>query len=707
MVPREKAALAYRDTVRRRVDPALVEWSGAGVFQCRVFPLAPHSLHRLTIGYDVDLLRVGDDLELRLDLPDQTPATIVDLNIAASDARQVSLDAPATALTPGPSPEYGRGESRLSYRLVDPKQRPLAVRLRKPGTLMLAGNDEATGSYFATRVGLMLPETPSADRPKQAVFLVDTSLSAGPQFPLWTKLLRATLENNRDSIKEFAVLFFNVETFWWQEKFVANTPENVDALLGYADGLALEGATDLGRAFKEAASPAWSRVGFSPAPDLFLLSDGAATWGEDRWALLARPLISKSGKGPTALTPGPSPEYGRGETERTALTPGPSERALFAYRTGLAGGDPRLLAYLAEQTGGAVFSLVGEAEIAAASVAHRNRPWRLTGIEMAGGHDLLVAGRPRYVFPGQQLLVVGRLEEEREKGEKGRKGERNVSASSRRVSFYSAARHGDANHQREDGPGAYIGTGGPHVRPGGHQPVGRRVRRGGRRRAGGHGLRPALPRDGPDLLALDARIGAGLRPLQYQAGRRQLRRQGPAGRPDRGQGVAETTAAMCDPKANFLAWYRRVRESSEVHFDLPAALNVALEGLPAEAFAVTSAAAAVQAADAEGSARKRAAAMAVGHAGLRNAGRRGPAAAGGLRSRRRLAGAQFAGRGSAGRRGLSPRLGLLGHRVAAARRGLSPAAAGRRGADLRADHLPRHGPLPGADGPGRPGDRVL
>ena len=73
MVPKEKAALAYRDTVRRRVDPALVEWSGAGVFQCRVFPLAPQSLHRVTIGYDVDLLRVGDDLELRLDLPGADP----------------------------------------------------------------------------------------------------------------------------------------------------------------------------------------------------------------------------------------------------------------------------------------------------------------------------------------------------------------------------------------------------------------------------------------------------------------------------------------------------------------------------------------------------------------------------------------------------------------------------------------------------------
>ena len=286
MVPKEKAAVAYRDTVRRRVDPGLVEWSGAGVFQCRVFPLAPHSLHRVTVGYDVDLVRVGDDLELRLDLPAETPATIVDLNIAAADARQVSLDAPAT-LTPGPSPggrgesaapatlapglsPSGRGElSRLSYRLVDPQQSPLAVRLRKPGTLMLTGADEATGNYFATRVGLTLPETPSADRAKQAIFLVDTSLSAGPQFPLWTKLLRATLDNNRDSIQEFAVVFFNVETFWWQEKFVANTPENVDALLDYADGLALEGATDLGRALKEAAAPSWLKRGYGLAPDLF------------------------------------------------------------------------------------------------------------------------------------------------------------------------------------------------------------------------------------------------------------------------------------------------------------------------------------------------------------------------------------------------------------------------------------------------------
>src|SRR5215468_3633360 len=50
MVPREKAAVAYGATVRRRVDPALVEWAGAGVFDARVFPLAPGKLHRIVVG---------------------------------------------------------------------------------------------------------------------------------------------------------------------------------------------------------------------------------------------------------------------------------------------------------------------------------------------------------------------------------------------------------------------------------------------------------------------------------------------------------------------------------------------------------------------------------------------------------------------------------------------------------------------------------
>jgi autotransporter-associated beta strand protein len=568
MVPKEKAAMAYREMERRRIDPALVEWSGAGVFQCRVFPLAPQSLHRVTIGYDVDLVRVGDDLELRLDLPEWqsatgAPATVVDLNVAATDARQVSLDAPATQ-----SPD-GR---RLAYRLVDPKQRPLTVRLRKPGTLMLTGNDEATGNYFATRVTLPLPEgqgevrsQKSEVRSQKAVFLVDTSLSAGPRFPLWTKMLRATLTNNRDQIKQFAVLFFNVETFWWQEKYVDNTPENVDAVLSYADNLALEGATDLGRALQEAAAPKWRKAEAKAAPDLFLLSDGAATWGEDRWGLLAAAITGKSKAAETALTPGPSPK-GRGESS-----------ALFAYRTGLAGGDSRLLGYLAERTGGAVFSLVGEVEIATASVAHRNRPWRLTGLEMAGAHDVLVAGRPQYVYPGQQLTIVGRLESPIGGSSPGStppnitftlqqgSATQTVKVAMEQVipSDLAGRTFGQvATNQLEDVAGVEQSA----------EPV-----------ATAYARHFRITGRTCSLLMLESEqdyARFNIKPEEDNF----VVRQRPAD-PIVSKTIADTVAAMSDPKTNFLAWYNRLA-ASEVRFDLPAALKVYIDGLPNEAFAV-------------------------------------------------------------------------------------------------------------------------
>ncbi len=47
VVTKEKAAFAYGATVRRKVDPALLEWSGAGVFSARVFPLEPGKVHRI------------------------------------------------------------------------------------------------------------------------------------------------------------------------------------------------------------------------------------------------------------------------------------------------------------------------------------------------------------------------------------------------------------------------------------------------------------------------------------------------------------------------------------------------------------------------------------------------------------------------------------------------------------------------------------
>ena len=147
------------------------------------------------------------------------------------------------------------------------------MRLKNAGSILLTGEDPQTGPYFATRFQPDLPADAVSGSPR-AVFLVDVSLSSNPaRFNIWLKLMKAILENNRDSLKEFAVLFFNIDGFWWQEKFVANTPENAAALLKHCETLALEGATNLRRALAEGVKPSWQQAaGKQPPADLFLLS---------------------------------------------------------------------------------------------------------------------------------------------------------------------------------------------------------------------------------------------------------------------------------------------------------------------------------------------------------------------------------------------------------------------------------------------------
>ncbi len=365
MVPREKAAHAYRETVRAGTDPALMEWAGAGVFSARVFPLAPGRLHRIVIGYDVSLVQAGSDLEYRLDLPaDPVPARI-HVSVATTDPSSVVTDpsAPGAAI-----------DGRIHYDFQGEPFPGLAVRLKAPGVVMLEGEDARVGPLFATRfVPPLAADAIDAD-PRNALFLVDTSLSAAPdRFNIFLELMTRILEANRAVLPSFGVIFFNVEAYRWKPSLVANTPEAVGELARYAQTLALEGASDLSGALGEAGA-FLEESGGALETDLFLLSDGAVTWGEgDEHALAAQ-------------------------------VPGP----LFAFNTGLGGTDLEVLSALARESGGAVFSVVGQAEVEGAAMAHRARPWRIETVAVEGGRDLLLAGRPVTLFPGQTLTLVGR-----------------------------------------------------------------------------------------------------------------------------------------------------------------------------------------------------------------------------------------------------------------------------------------------------------
>jgi len=382
MVPREKAAFAYGATVRRSVDPALVEWSGPSVYSARIFPIAPQRSHRVVFGYDVPLVQLGDTLEYSFDLPEKVGSVVVDLGITEPAGAEI-------AVTPKAADD---GKGKRYFRFESPTEKSITVRVKKAGAPVLTGTDAKTGAYFATTVKPDLaalavttgaPGATSASAPRamgSGLFLVDTSVSSNPdRFNIWLRLLASILENNRDTMKTFGVMFFNIEQSFFKNELVANTKENVDAVLAHANTLALEGATDLAAALSRAAKPPWAAAPGAPAKtDLFLLSDGASTWGEADLHTISRALA------------------------------GGSAGALYAYQTGLAGTDGAALSQLTRESGGAVFSVVGDSQVAAASTAHRARPYRIVETKIAGGSDLLLAGRPKYLFPGQSLTVVAR-----------------------------------------------------------------------------------------------------------------------------------------------------------------------------------------------------------------------------------------------------------------------------------------------------------
>jgi tetratricopeptide (TPR) repeat protein len=365
MVPKEQAAQAYRDTVRRAVDPALVEWAGPSVFNARVFPLTAGRTHRIVVGYDVPLTRIGGDLEYVFDLPEKVGNKAVD--IAVTTPANATVDA-----TPGGAPVKASGKSWFRYD--NPAGKEITLRVKKPAPAHLVAEG---GSFFAADV---VPPLAAAGAPRgadAALLMVDTSLSSNPdRMNVWLRLADAILRNNRDAIKRFNVLFFNVEQSFFRPGFVDNDDAALAALEAHAEALALEGATDLGAALRRAASPPGAAAG--QRWDVFLLSDGAATWGESDAFTMSRAL-AQSGAG-----------------------------AVYAYQTGMAGTDVETLSLLARETGGALFSVTGDAEVKAASTAHRARPFRLLEAKVAGTSDVLLAGRPRFLFPGQTLRVVGR-----------------------------------------------------------------------------------------------------------------------------------------------------------------------------------------------------------------------------------------------------------------------------------------------------------
>ncbi|NRD52961.1 DUF2135 domain-containing protein [Corallococcus exiguus] len=389
VVEQKRAREVYEDVVRRNVDPALLEWSGASTFSARVFPLPPKSLKRVVIAYEQTLLFDGTRLRYTWPLP---PDAGKELRVTARvhvDPRQAS----EITVQPEPGAKGRKVEAWQVYdfpKLAGDGALGVALTPRGEDADVLVGADDAglPGHAFHARVRLPERLTSGAEGPPtgRAVLVVDTSLSAedGNAWAIQAATLRALLEKDA-TLKEYAVLLFDVRPRWLHGPgFRTNDAANRQASFAELERVFLEGAShvdgaldELDRAGREWLKPsaAGERV------TAFLLSDGNITWGQSRVdALLSRHPCVESLRWVT-------------------------------YRFGEAAVNTELFDALARSSGGRVVTVLSATEVDAAAKAHRAASVVLSRVSVVGADvkDLVVAGRPRLVFPGQELQVAGRL----------------------------------------------------------------------------------------------------------------------------------------------------------------------------------------------------------------------------------------------------------------------------------------------------------
>ncbi|GAA4114868.1 hypothetical protein GCM10022393_14720 [Aquimarina addita] len=366
VVEKEKAAFAYGQTVRRRVDPALAEWAGADVYNCKVYPLMPNKLHRIVIGYDVNLTAIDDDWVYNFSIPKVDCPLVLDVEVAK--IKEVSFK-----ITPDIKMQSEK--STETFRMVNPKEEEIEIRYQDSKNIALQSPKiEGQPSYFASSITPVLPPSSKVEISDNAIIALDVSLSSNPdKFNVWLQLTEAILVNNPNTIKKFTVMLFNIETFWWKKELVENTPENVKAFLEYAHQIALEGASDINFALSTISNAEWTK---NTSNTIFLMSDGADTWGESDAYKMAGHLTN-------------------------------NER-VFAYNTGMSGTSLSTLNHLTRSSGGALFSVTGEDEIQKVSTAFATVPWRIDQISIPDTQDILIAGRPDYIYEGQRLLITGR-----------------------------------------------------------------------------------------------------------------------------------------------------------------------------------------------------------------------------------------------------------------------------------------------------------
>jgi Ca-activated chloride channel family protein len=289
----DEARRVYEEIVRRKRDPALVEWMGYGLLRARIFPLASGEEKTVVVRFQSVAPREGDALRvdyLRSDARIDSTADAERWNFTLSYPVHHGYGKPY-------SPTHNVAQVHEGTVAITGPERAITVlvpvaRVTGGASITLLPYRASSEDGFAL-IALTPPEAHASTTPRDITFVLDVSGSMNgkkiDQAKAAGKQLMASLRPN----DRFRLIDFSTDVRTFRDGWAQATPENVAAANHYFDQLEAEGSTNIEAALAEALNNQSDDA--ERLPIVLFITDGEPTVGERSADKLVAGMVAKRG----------------------------------------------------------------------------------------------------------------------------------------------------------------------------------------------------------------------------------------------------------------------------------------------------------------------------------------------------------------------------------------------------------------------------
>jgi Ca-activated chloride channel family protein len=254
ILDRDRARRIYEDIVRRRKDPALLEYYNQGMFRARVYPIPAHGETRIKLGYSQVLKSENNLCEYKYSLStekfSQTPLENVQIGLVInSDIPIKNVYSPTQDIKIEKETDH---RVRVSY--FEENARPnkdfvlyYSLSDKEVGFNLLSYQDKKEGNFF---MALFSPKIQRPDRfiRKKVVFILDTSGSMQGKKIDQAKSALIFCLNALNPGDSFNLIDFDDQVKPFSERLLSASRENINSGIKFIQKCEADGGTDINSA---------------------------------------------------------------------------------------------------------------------------------------------------------------------------------------------------------------------------------------------------------------------------------------------------------------------------------------------------------------------------------------------------------------------------------------------------------------------------